>query len=68
VQTVASMDQGLLVNNITVARMAKTFGLAVVLSTVNIANGQGPTIPELKAHSQAALRPRRATSTFVVVA
>ena len=49
VQTVASMDRGLLVNNIvSVARMAKTFELPVVLSTVNVANGQGPTIPELK--------------------
>lgn len=50
VQTVASMDRGLLVNNIvSVARTAKTFELPVVLSTVNVAHGQGPTIPELKA-------------------
>jgi nicotinamidase-related amidase len=50
VQTVASMDRGLLVNNIvSVARIAKTFDLPVVLSTVNVANGQGPTVPELKA-------------------
>jgi nicotinamidase-related amidase len=50
VQTVASMDRGLLVSNIvSVARMAKTFELPVVLSTVNVANGQGPTLPELKA-------------------
>jgi nicotinamidase-related amidase len=50
VQTVASMDRGVLVSNIvSVARMAKTFELPVVLSTVNVANGQGPTIPELKA-------------------
>jgi nicotinamidase-related amidase len=50
VQTVASMDRGLLVSNIvSVARMAKTFELPVVLSTVNVANGQGPTIPEVKA-------------------
>jgi nicotinamidase-related amidase len=50
VQTVASMDPGLLVSNIvSVARMAQTFELPVVLSTVNVANGQGPTIPELKA-------------------
>jgi nicotinamidase-related amidase len=49
VQTVGSMDRGLLVSNIvSVARMAKTFELPVVLSTVNVANGQGPTIPELK--------------------
>jgi nicotinamidase-related amidase len=50
VQTVASMDHKLLVDNIvSVARLAKTFDLPVVLSTVNVANGQGPTIPELKA-------------------
>src|SRR3954452_17645064 len=50
VQTVASIDRGLLVNNIvSVARMARTFELPVVLSTVNVANGQEPTIPELKA-------------------
>ncbi len=50
VQTVASMDHDLLVDNIvSVARLAKTFDLPVVLSTVNVANGQGPTIPELKA-------------------
>src|ERR1700730_6720307 len=50
VQTVASMDHELLVDNIvSVARLAKTFDLPVVLSTVNVANGQGPTIPELKA-------------------
>lgn len=30
-----------------VARLAKAFRLPVVLSTVNVANGQGPTIPEL---------------------
>ena len=44
------MDRELLVDNIvSVARLARTFGLPVVLSTVNVANGQGPTIPELKA-------------------
>jgi hypothetical protein len=48
-QTVASIDHELLVDNIvSVARLAKTFDLPVVLSTVNVANGQGPTIPELK--------------------
>ena len=32
-----------------VARTAKTYGLPIVLSTVNVApNGQRPTIPELK--------------------
>jgi nicotinamidase-related amidase len=50
VQTVASMDHELLIDNIvSVARTAKTFDLPIVLSTVNVANGQGPTLPELKA-------------------
>ena len=48
-QTVESMEHDVLVDNIvSVARLAKTFQLPVVLSTVNVANGQGPTIPELK--------------------
>jgi nicotinamidase-related amidase len=34
---------------VTVARLAKTYKLPIVLSTVNVAaNGQPPTIPELK--------------------
>ena len=50
VQAVKSIDHELLVDNIvSVARLARTFDLPVVLSTVNVANGQGPTIPELKA-------------------
>jgi nicotinamidase-related amidase len=50
VQAITSMDRDLLVDNIvSVARLAKTFDLPVVLSTVNVANGQGPTIPELRA-------------------
>jgi nicotinamidase-related amidase len=49
VQTVTSIDRGLLVNNIvSVARVATTFGLPVVLSTINVANGQQPTVPELR--------------------
>jgi len=32
-----------------VARLGKTYGLPIVLSTVNVAGGQGPTLPELKA-------------------
>jgi nicotinamidase-related amidase len=49
VQSVKSMDQDLLIRNIvSVARTAKAYGLPIVLSTVNVANGQGPTIPELK--------------------
>ncbi len=50
IQTVRSMDHDLLLDNIvSVARIAKTFDLPIVLSTVNVANGQGPTLPELKA-------------------
>ena len=44
------MDRELLVDNIvSVARLARTFDLPAVLSTINVANGQQPTIPELKA-------------------
>jgi nicotinamidase-related amidase len=50
IQTVRSMDHDLLLANIvSVARLARAFDLPVVLSTVNVANGQGPTLPELKA-------------------
>ena len=50
VQTTRSIERDLLVANIvSVARIAKAFDLPVVLSTVNVANGQPPTIPELKA-------------------
>jgi nicotinamidase-related amidase len=49
VDSIKSMDQELLVRNVvSVARTAETFGLPVVLSTVNVANGQGPTVRELK--------------------
>jgi nicotinamidase-related amidase len=48
--TVTSMDHQLLTDNIvSVARLAKTFGLPVVLSTVGVnGRGQPPTIPELR--------------------
>jgi nicotinamidase-related amidase len=47
---VKSMDPDLLLDNIvSVARLGKAYGLPIVLSTVNVANGQGPTLPELKA-------------------
>jgi nicotinamidase-related amidase len=50
VAAVTSIDHDLLSRNIvSVARLAKTYRLPIVLSTVNVANGQGPTIPELKA-------------------
>jgi len=49
VRAVSSMDRDLLVQNIvSVARIARTFGLPVVLSTVNVAHGAEPTLPELK--------------------
>jgi nicotinamidase-related amidase len=48
IQTTRSIDSGLLVCNIvSVARTAQIYGLPIVLSTVNVANGQGHTIPEL---------------------
>ena len=47
--TVTSIDRDLLTRNIvSVARLAKVFSLPTVLSTVNVANGQPPTIPELR--------------------
>ena len=50
IQAVTSIDHDLLVRNVvSVARLAKTYGLPIVLSTVNVAaNGQPPTIPELR--------------------
>jgi len=52
IQTVTSMDTELLVRNIvSVARTAKSYGLPIVLSTVNVANGQGHTIPSLQRSS-----------------
>jgi len=49
IQVVTSMDRDLLVRNIVwVARTARTYGLPIVLSTVGVANGSKPTIPELK--------------------
>jgi nicotinamidase-related amidase len=49
-QTVASMDPDLLLDNIiSVARLACAFALPIVLSTVNAARGHGRTLPELRA-------------------
>jgi nicotinamidase-related amidase len=47
--TVRSMDPELLLKNIvSTVKTAKTFGLPIVHSTVNVASGQGkPTVPEL---------------------
>jgi nicotinamidase-related amidase len=48
--TVKSMDTELLLRNIvSVARLGKAYGLPIVLSTVNVAGGQGPTLPAIKA-------------------
>ena len=48
INVVRSMDTELLLRNIvSVARLAKAFGLPIVLSTVNAA-GQGPTLPTIK--------------------
>jgi nicotinamidase-related amidase len=45
---VRSMDRELLVKNaVSAVRTVKTFGVPVVHSTVNVAAGQGPTLPEL---------------------
>jgi nicotinamidase-related amidase len=50
IQTVTSMDRDLLLDNIvSVARLGRTYDLPIVLSTVNVANGQGHTLPALKA-------------------
>jgi len=49
INTVKSMDTELLVRNIvSVARLGKTYDLPIVLSTVNAAAGQGPTLAAIK--------------------
>jgi LuxR family maltose regulon positive regulatory protein len=46
--TIRSMDPALLLKNaVSTIRAIKTFGVPVVHSTVNVANGQGSTLPEL---------------------
>jgi nicotinamidase-related amidase len=48
VASVRSMDHDLLVKNaVSTVRTIKAFDVPVVHSTVNVASGQGPTIPEL---------------------
>jgi nicotinamidase-related amidase len=48
--TVRSMDHELMVKNaVSTVRTIKAFSVPVVHSTVNVANGQGPTLPELAA-------------------
>ena len=45
---VRSMDRDLMVKNaVSTVRIVKTFGVPVVHSTVNVASGQGSTLPEL---------------------
>jgi nicotinamidase-related amidase len=45
---VRSMDRDLLVKNaVSMVKTVKTFEIPVVHSTINVANGQGPTLPEL---------------------
>ena len=46
--TIRSMDPTLLLKNaVSTVKTIKTFGVPVVHSTVNVAAGQGPTLPEL---------------------
>jgi nicotinamidase-related amidase len=48
-QAVTSIEHDLLVDNVvSVARLAKTFELPIVLSTIAVAGGMKPTLPELK--------------------
>jgi nicotinamidase-related amidase len=45
---IRSMDPALLMKNaVSTVRTIKAFGVPVVHSTVNVASGQGPTLPEL---------------------
>jgi nicotinamidase-related amidase len=46
--TIRSMDPTLLLKNaVSTVKTIKAFGVPVVHSTVNVASGQGPTLPEL---------------------
>jgi len=48
IQTVRSMDPELLLKNIiSTVKIAKIFDVPIVHSTINVANGQGPTLPGL---------------------
>src|ERR1700704_1145963 len=47
---VRSMDHDLLMKNVvSTVRLAKLFGIPIVHSTIQVANGQEPTLPELAA-------------------
>jgi nicotinamidase-related amidase len=48
VETVRSMDHDLLLKNvISTVKVAKVFDVPIIHSTINVANGQGPTVPGL---------------------
>lgn len=48
IEAVGSIDHDLLLRNIiTTVKVAKLFGVPIVHSTINVANGQGPTLPGL---------------------
>jgi nicotinamidase-related amidase len=48
IEAVRSIDHDLLLRNvITTVKVAKLFGLPIIHSTINVANGQGPTLPGL---------------------
>jgi nicotinamidase-related amidase len=48
IETVRSVDPELLLKNIvSTVKVAKVFGVPIVHSTINVANGQGPTLPGL---------------------
>jgi nicotinamidase-related amidase len=48
IETVRSIDHDLLLRNIvSTVKVAKLFGVPIVHSTINVANGQGPTLPGL---------------------
>src|SRR6201999_2645568 len=48
IEAVGSIDHDLLLRNIiTTVKVAKLFGVPIIHSTINVANGQGPTLPGL---------------------
>ena len=50
IEAVRSMDHDLLLKNVvSTVKVAKLFDVPIIHSTINVANGQGPTLPELAA-------------------
>jgi nicotinamidase-related amidase len=48
IEAVRSIDHELLLKNVvSTVKVAKVFGVPIVHSTINVANGQGPTLPGL---------------------